>query len=141
MGGSHSREDLEIDSSDEEEDGGGGGGYESGHEEYEGAEEEQRRQQKEPHRASSSSGTASQSLDSLDEIDARLKSLRVKYPAAARPPDLKNPVKLYLHIGGNTPKAKWIVSDKLASYKFVRTSSVDGGGGGSDDDDCEEEEE
>ncbi|XP_030450464.2 protein CYPRO4 [Syzygium oleosum] len=139
MGGSHSREDLEIDSSDEED--GGGGGGESCHEEYEDAEEEQRRHQKEPHRASSSSGTTSQSLNSLDEIDARLKSLRVKYPAAARPPDLKNPVKLYLHIGGNTPKAKWIVSDKLTSYRFVRTSSVDGGGGGSDDDDCEEEEE
>jgi hypothetical protein len=33
----------------------------------------------------------------------------------------------YLHIGGNTPKAKWIVSDKYTSYSFVRTSKVDGG--------------
>lgn len=138
MGGSHSREDLEIDSSDEED---AGGDYDSGREEYEDAEEGHHRR-KEPHRAaasSSSSGTTSQSLSSLDEIDARLKALKVKYPAASRPP---NPVKLYLHIGGNTPKAKWIVSDKLTSYKFVRTSRVGGGsGGGDDDDDYEEEEE
>jgi hypothetical protein len=33
----------------------------------------------------------------------------------------------YLHIGGNTPKAKWIVSDKYTSYSFVKTSKVDGG--------------
>ncbi|XP_030523222.1 protein CYPRO4 [Rhodamnia argentea] len=127
MGGSHSREDLEIDSSEEDD-----GDYESDHEKYEDVEEEHR--QKEPHRVSSTSGT-SQSLNSLDEIDAKLKSLRVKYPTAP-PPDLQNPVKLYLHIGGNTPKAKWIVSDKLTSYKFMRTSRVDGDG----DDDYEEDE-
>ncbi|KAI3441383.1 hypothetical protein J3R85_002669 [Psidium guajava] len=127
MGSSHSREDLEIDSSEEDD-----GDYDSDQEKYEDVEEEHG--QKEPHRASSSSGT-SQSLNSLDEIDAKLKSLRVKYPAAP-PPDLKNPVKLYLHIGGNTPRAKWIISDKLTSYKFVRTSRVDGGG----DDDYEEDE-
>ncbi|KAF8013698.1 hypothetical protein BT93_I1534 [Corymbia citriodora subsp. variegata] len=134
MGGSHSREDLAIDSSDEEED---DGDYESGREEYEEDVEDEHRQ-KEPRRAASSSSGTSQTLNSLDEIDARLKALKVKYPAA-RPPDLRNSVKLYLHIGGNTPKAKWIVSDKLTSYKFVRTSRVDGGGGG--DDDYEEEEE
>jgi len=47
---------------------------------------------------------------------------------------MKNTVKLYLHIGGNTPNAKWIISDKRTSYTYVKTSSDN-----SDDDDDEEE--
>lgn len=35
-----------------------------------------------------------------------------------------NAVKLYLHVGGNTPKAKWIVSKKTA-YSFVKISNVE----------------
>ncbi|XP_059446288.1 protein CYPRO4 [Corylus avellana] len=70
----------------------------------------------------------------LDEVDAKLKSLKLKYGASSSPsssssnnPNSKNSVKLYLHIGGNTPKAKWIVSDKYTSYSFVRTTKFDGG--------------
>ncbi|GER35857.1 squamosa promoter binding protein-like 14, partial [Striga asiatica] len=37
-----------------------------------------------------------------------------------------NAVKLYLHIGGNTPKAKWVVSEKLSSYGFIKMLKIDG---------------
>ena len=49
-----------------------------------------------------------------------------------KPQISKTQIKLYLHIGGNTPIAKWVLSDKLTSYSFVN---------GDDDDDDEEEEE
>ncbi|CAA0382954.1 unnamed protein product [Arabidopsis thaliana] len=85
--------------------------------------------------SSSSSGpTDSSSLD----IEQKLKALKLKYPSSSSViPKMKNAVKLYRHIGGNTPKAKWIVSDKMTSYKFVKTSSVDGEDI-DDYDDCEE---
>eukprot|EP00252_Welwitschia_mirabilis_P018733 TRINITY_DN4180_c0_g1_i1.p1 TRINITY_DN4180_c0_g1~~TRINITY_DN4180_c0_g1_i1.p1 ORF type:complete len:608 (+),score=130.48 TRINITY_DN4180_c0_g1_i1:196-2019(+) len=44
-----------------------------------------------------------------------------------------NVVKLYKHIGGNTPKAKWMVADKLVSYEFIRD--------GDDSDQSEDEDE
>lgn len=57
----------------------------------------------------------------LDEIDTKLKSLKLKYPSQSpNPNSSKNAVKLYLHVGGNTPKAKWIISDKLTSYEFEK---------------------
>ncbi|KAL9829301.1 putative transcription factor WD40-like family [Arabidopsis thaliana] len=88
-----------------------------------------------PSDSSSSSGpTDSSSLD----IEQKLKALKLKYPSSSSvTPKMKNAVKLYRHIGGNTPKAKWIVSDKMTSYKFVKTSSVDGEDI-DDYDDCEE---
>ncbi|XP_010270005.1 PREDICTED: protein CYPRO4 [Nelumbo nucifera] len=109
MGGSHSREDLETSDEDEEE--------EENEEEYQDAEEEgEERQQR-------SSGNKGKTLTSLDEVDAKLKALKLKYPS--HNPTLKNAVKLYLHVGGNTPKAKWITSEKLTSYSFVKTSRID----------------
>ncbi|KAF3435400.1 hypothetical protein FNV43_RR22489 [Rhamnella rubrinervis] len=135
MGTSQSREDHISDSDDynEEEE-----------EEEEEAEEEQyadaEAHQVTPHFASASK---SKTLSSLDDVDARLKALKLKYgssspsPSSSLNPNSKNAVKLYLHIGGNTPKAKWIVSEKLTYYAFVKTSKVDGG----DDDDDENEDE
>ncbi|KHG30102.1 Protein CYPRO4 [Gossypium arboreum] len=41
-------------------------------------------------------------------------------------------VKLYLHIGGNTPKAKWVISERLTSYNFVKTAKTDGNDDGLD---------
>ncbi|KAB1200753.1 Protein CYPRO4 [Morella rubra] len=74
---------------------------------------------------------------SLDEVDGKLKALKLKYgtsssPSSSQYPSSNNSVKLYLHIGGNTPKAKWIVSDKRAYYSFAKTSKID------DEDDDEE---
>ncbi|KAK5837944.1 hypothetical protein PVK06_006671 [Gossypium arboreum] len=70
----------------------------------------------------------------LDEIDAKLKSLKLKYSSSQQQgnPNLKNPVKLYLHIGGNTPKAKWVISERLTSYNFVKTAKTDGNDDGLD---------
>uniref|UniRef100_A0A6M2ER48 Uncharacterized protein n=1 Tax=Populus davidiana TaxID=266767 RepID=A0A6M2ER48_9ROSI len=59
----------------------------------------------------------------MDEIDSKLKSLKLKYPPNSQ--TTINPVKLYLHIGGNTPNAKWVLSDKLTSYKFIKNNGPD----------------
>ncbi|KAE8703132.1 Protein CYPRO4 [Hibiscus syriacus] len=122
MGTSQSREDRFTDSESEEE--------------Y----EEEKEQEKEhyddalsDHRnTQSSSSTSSGNSKSIDDIDAKLKSLKLKYNSPQQPsPNLKNPVKLYLHIGGNTPKAKWVISEKLTSYSFTKKNDDD------DDDDDE----
>ncbi|KAH6828978.1 Vacuolar import/degradation [Perilla frutescens var. hirtella] len=62
---------------------------------------------------------------SIDEVDARLKALKLKYNNKSSNPTPKNAVKLYLHVGGPTAKSKWVVSEKLAPYSFVKTSSND----------------
>ncbi|PPD85835.1 hypothetical protein GOBAR_DD17214 [Gossypium barbadense] len=48
---------------------------------------------------------------------------------------------LYLHIGGNTPKAKWVTSEKLTSYAFIKTAKIDGQDGAEDGEESENEEE
>ncbi|XVE66838.1 hypothetical protein DITRI_Ditri08aG0111900 [Diplodiscus trichospermus] len=122
MGTSQSREDRIMDSESEED-------YEEEEEE-----EEQYDDASIDHQSTqaSSSTSSSGTQKSLDDIDAKLKSLKLKYNSAQRQPNhnLKNPVKLYLHIGGNTPKAKWVVPEKLTSYHFIKTSKING-----DDDD------
>ncbi|KAH6758960.1 Vacuolar import/degradation [Perilla frutescens var. frutescens] len=62
---------------------------------------------------------------SIDEVDARLKALKLKYNNNSSNPTPKNAVKLYLHVGGPTAKSKWVVSERLAPYSFVKTSSND----------------
>ncbi|GAB4840813.1 Protein cypro4 [Ancistrocladus abbreviatus] len=113
MGGSHSREDLEISDSDDEQN------HDEDNDKYEDAEE--------------SGKTPPPS--SLDEVDAKLKALKLKYQSPNKNPSLKNGVKLYLHIGGNTPNAKWIVSEKLTSYAFIKTTQIDDGDENDDDTD------
>ncbi|WJZ83867.1 hypothetical protein VitviT2T_003512 [Vitis vinifera] len=121
MGGSHSREGLDLsDSSDDEVE-----------------EEEEEQYDDVSDHPTSSSGTQRKTLTptsisaSLDEVDAKLKDLKLKYPSQS--PDLPNAVKLYLHIGGNAPKAKWIVSEKIAFYSLVKTCKMDGGDEDEDD--------
>lgn len=120
MGTSQSREDYISDSDYEQSESGESSQYDDAQE-----------------TSSSSSQSGTKTLNSLDDVDARLKSLNLKY-STPQNPNVKNPVKLYLHIGGNTPKAKWVISDKLTSYSFVRTSKIIGGND-SDDDDEESE--
>ncbi|XP_050365063.1 protein CYPRO4 [Argentina anserina] len=117
MGGAHSREDLELIDSDEEEE-----------ENFQDAEEKiQRSAEKGP-----------KTPASVDDVEAKLKALKLKYASASKQtPNLKNAVKLYLHVGGNTPKAKWVTSEKLTSYCFRKTCRMEVG----DDDEEEEEEE
>lgn len=110
MGTSQSREGLEFSDSDYDEQ----------------EDDEKEREHEEEHKdATPSSGAKSGTkADQLDEVDAKLKALKLKYQSSSSPqtPNLKNSVKLYLHIGGNTPNAKWIISDKRTSYAFVKAS-------------------
>lgn len=130
MGGSHSREDLELSDSDE---------YES---EQEQEEEEEDKyddcKEETPDRSSSSSKRRPKTPSSLDEVEAKLKALKLKYPSAAQNP---NAVKLYLHFGGNTPKAKWVTSEKLTYYVFIKTSRINSYDEEEDDDESENENE
>ncbi|XP_042483549.1 protein CYPRO4-like [Macadamia integrifolia] len=114
MGAAPSREGHISDSDEEEEE----------EEEYE--EVEEGNEEKEDNQRSSA--TKGESLSSLDEVDSRLKALKLKYSSTSPR------VKLYLHIGGSTPNAKWIVSEKIATYSFVKTSRVDGSEEDDDDD-------
>ncbi|KAI8025568.1 Protein CYPRO4 [Camellia lanceoleosa] len=119
MGGSQSREGLDLsdyEDDDEEE--------EHSEDQYDDAQDhDDDRHQSKPQTSSGSK--------TLDDLDSKLKALKLKYPSSQNP-NSKYSVKLYLHVGGNTPKAKWVVSDKLTSYQFVKKN---------DDYDDEEEEE
>ncbi|KAL7118964.1 hypothetical protein ACP275_02G033800 [Erythranthe tilingii] len=114
MGGSQSREGLELSDS-----------------EYSDDDREDQEEQDSEDYADAEDRTPKVSSKTLDEVESRLQALKLKYPKSASPPprkpnsDLRNAVKLYLHIGGNTPKAKWVVSEKLCSYKFVKKLKID----------------
>ncbi|XP_010061761.2 protein CYPRO4 [Eucalyptus grandis] len=125
MGGAQSREDLDLSDCESED---ARSRQESDQEDD--AYEDARGQ---------SSGERAKSPASLDDVEARLRALKLKYssPSSERKTHLQNAVKLYLHIGGNTPKAKWVVSEKLTCYRFVKTSRE----GESDGEEEEEEEE
>ncbi|GMJ09779.1 DEFECTIVE EMBRYO AND MERISTEMS 2 [Hibiscus trionum] len=121
MGTSQSREDRITDSESEEE-----------YEEEEQEEEQYDDALSDHQNSQSSSSTSSGTGKSIDDIDVKLKSLKLKYNSPQQSsPNLKNPVKLYLHIGGNTPKAKWVISEKLTSYRFTKKNDDD-----DDDDSC-----
>ncbi|CAJ2640983.1 unnamed protein product [Trifolium pratense] len=119
MGGAHSRDGY-LDSSDEE--------NENEETNYEDANE----------------GNSSERIktpSSIDDVDAKLKALKLKYSSKNHIPQNPNAVKLYLHIGGNTPNAKWVISEKLTSYSFVKTRRVDGDSGDDEEDEEEEDED
>ncbi|XP_071726188.1 protein CYPRO4-like [Rutidosis leptorrhynchoides] len=119
MGGSHSREGLDLSDSDD---------YEDRNEQSESDDDYEDAQQ--DHKST----IPADSVD-LDNVDRKLKSLKLKYSSVQQNPNLKNAVKLYLHIGGNTPKAKWIVSDKVTTYNFVKFDENDDELDEDDDDD------
>lgn len=121
MGASHSREGLELSDESDYEDDEGSTRTES-EEQYEDAADDH-----------ASMRTPPVSNKTLDELDSKLKSLKLKYGSPETPMNLRNAVKLYLHVGGNTPKAKWIISQKLTYYEFVKTLQI----GGDDEDDYE----
>lgn len=131
MGANHSREDLELSDSESESEYGS---------------ESRTREEEEDEDNYSDAKTTPSSIDrkqsktpsSLDEVEAKLKALKLKYGTPhAKTPTAKNAVKLYLHVGGNTANSKWVVSDKVTAYSFVKSGSGDG----SDDDENEETEE
>ncbi|MCD7458748.1 Protein cypro4 [Datura stramonium] len=131
MGANHSREDLELSDSESESEYGS---------------ESRTREEEEDEDNYSDAKTTPSSIDrkqpktpsSLDDVEAKLKALKLKYGTPhANNPTAKNAVKLYLHVGGNTANSKWVVSDKVTAYSFVKLGSGDG----SDDDENEETEE
>ncbi|KAL8141130.1 hypothetical protein V2J09_007151 [Rumex salicifolius] len=125
MGNSNAR-GLEIPDSDEE---------------YSSNEEDNYEDAKDSTPSSSDRRRNPQSSAALDEVDAKLKSLKLKYQSRNPNPAVKNPVKLYLHIGGNTPNARWITSEKLTSYAFVKSAQADLEGEETDDDEEESGED
>ncbi|KAJ4836328.1 Protein cypro4 [Turnera subulata] len=112
MGTSQSREGRDLSDSESESD-------------YQSQEEEEDEQYRDASNRAETPLSASSSRETLDEIDAKLKSLKLKYPQG----DNGRRVKLYLHVGGSSPSAKWVLSEKLSSYRFVKGS---GDGGDSD---------
>ncbi|KAL5714171.1 Protein cypro4 [Ranunculus cassubicifolius] len=105
MGGSHSREELnpsDSESSDSEEDS----------------------QYEEPNEQQQNSPSSPKSIfktpdPTLNDLDFKLKDLKLKYPSQ------KNSVKLYLHVGGNTPTAKWVISEKLTTFSFFKSPQIE----------------
>lgn len=116
MGANHSREDL-YDSSDEDP--------------TDDEQEEKEDSYEDAHSEGSSERKMTKTPSSIDSIEEKLKSLKLKYPKTQT---LANAVKLYLHVGGNTPKSKWVVCEKVTSYLFTRSEE------GSDNEDEEREE-
>ncbi|XP_058786207.1 protein CYPRO4 [Vicia villosa] len=111
MGGAHSRDEL-LDSSDSE---------------YE--EESENEASYEDANEGSSEGRV-KTPSSIDDVDAKLKALKLKYSSKNPNP---NNVKLYLH---NSVDSKWEIYEKLTTYSFVKTCSVEG-----ESDDDEEDED
>ncbi|XP_065847402.1 protein CYPRO4 [Euphorbia lathyris] len=126
MGANHSRDELESSDSDTEN-------------------QEETEQERYDTPEKSFSEHRPKTPSSLDEVEAKLKALKLKYPSTTTlqsgNPNLKNAVKLYLHIGGNTPKAKWVTSEKLTSYSFFKTSKIDNNVDEDEDDESESESE
>ncbi|GKC83444.1 CYPRO4 protein, partial [Tanacetum coccineum] len=102
MGGSHSREGLDLSDYSDEEDDYKSPSHSEEDEDYKDAQE-------------SSVPINKSSAAAVDDLDAKLKALKLKY--SHNPP---NSVKLYLHT-----QAKWIISDKLTSYNFIKLDDDD----------------
>ncbi|KAK2660302.1 hypothetical protein Ddye_006835 [Dipteronia dyeriana] len=130
MGGSHSREDLELSDSDEEE-------YETEQEVEEEEDNYEDSRDETPDRSASSSKHRPKTPSSLEEVEAKLRAMKLKYPSTAQN---INAVKLYIHVGGNTAKAKWVTSEKLTSYVFFKYSKINSQDDEEEDDDDEEGE-
>ncbi|CAL8996373.1 unnamed protein product [Prunus brigantina] len=124
MGGAPSREDPQLSDSDEEQ-----SEEEEIYEDVEESVEEKRRR---------SAERGPKTPSSVDEVDAMLKALKLKYN-----PNVKNPVKLYHFVAGDTPQAKgkWVTSEKLTSYSFRKTSrmEIDNDEDGEEEDESDEE--
>uniref|UniRef100_A0A1J3ITC1 Protein CYPRO4 n=1 Tax=Noccaea caerulescens TaxID=107243 RepID=A0A1J3ITC1_NOCCA len=118
MGQAQSQEDLEICESDEEE-------YEQYEEGRDGEEEEDKfEDSRDDTLGGSSSGgrRRPKSPASLDDVDAQLRALKLKYASTQEAPSTQNSTRLFRYINGNTPKAKWVTAEKCTAYCFVKTS-------------------
>ncbi|KAK1301757.1 Protein CYPRO4 [Acorus calamus] len=106
MGGAQSRRDLDI--SDSEDDG-------------DNEEEQQSEDETDQRFSTPSSGqTLKQQKTPVDEVDEKLRSLKLKYSTPQKNSNPPNSVKLYLF---NPRDSKWSAADKLARFSFVRSAA------------------
>ncbi|KAL6511573.1 Protein cypro4 [Orobanche gracilis] len=131
MGANHSREDLDL--SDSESD------SESQETTHQDSESEDTYGTPSSH-PSDHKQRDPKTPSSLDEVEARLKALKLKYNNSSSNPKPKNAVKLFLHVGGHTAKSKWTVSEKLVSYAFVKADQSGDDEKEDEGDDSENEE-
>ncbi|CAH9078028.1 unnamed protein product [Cuscuta epithymum] len=112
MGANHSREDLErLDSDSESEYG----------TESESQTQDSQRDDGDDAETPSSYRPETLNSPSLDDIETKLKSLKLKYNVGSQQdPALKNAIKLYAYVRDSTAKSKWVVSDKRTPYFFVK---------------------
>ncbi|CAI9757922.1 unnamed protein product [Fraxinus pennsylvanica] len=115
MGANHSREDLELESETESE------SEETTCEQGSDDEEENYGTPS----SYSSDRLKPKTPSSLDEVESRLKALKLKYNNQTQSKYPKNSIKLYLHVDENTPKSKWVVSEKVTSYSFDKSGLED----------------
>nr|XP_043616748.1 protein CYPRO4 [Erigeron canadensis] len=120
MGAAESRQDLELSDTESDED----------RQQSETEEDDDDYEDVKDHHSPITTPTKTPS--SVDEIDAKLKALKLKYQSKN-----KNGVKLYIHAGGLTTSSKWVVADKLTSFSFVKMTA----NGEEDEEDEEESEE
>ncbi|KAI7744267.1 hypothetical protein M8C21_018102 [Ambrosia artemisiifolia] len=85
MGGSHSREGLDLSDSEE---------YEEDRDEQQSETEDDTYEDAQEHHHKTVPNKA------VDDLDSKLKALKLKY-SSVQNPNLKNALKLYLHVGGN----------------------------------------
>lgn len=119
MGGSHSRDDLEFADSDDDDSSSRASDASSDY-------------STPPPASASKAAFRLATPASIDAIDNHLRSLHLKYsePISPNPSPNPNPaaaasalnaVKLYLHIGGSTAAARWVISDRLVAASFIRS--------------------
>lgn len=116
MGANHSREDLDLSDAESDSESQETTHQESDSEDTYGTPSSQPSDKK--HRDP-------ETPSSLDEVESRLKALKLKYNSTSNNVNPKNAVKLYLHVGGHTGKSKWVVAEKLVSYAFIKKASND----------------
>ncbi|KAL8513929.1 hypothetical protein ACS0TY_013158 [Phlomoides rotata] len=116
MGANHSREDLDLSDAESDCESQETTHQESDSEDTYGTPSSQPSDQKQRDPKTPSS---------LDEVESRLKALKLKYNSASNNVNQKNAVKLYCHVGGNTGNSKWVVAEKFVSYAFVKKASND----------------
>ncbi|XP_076925469.1 protein CYPRO4-like [Bidens hawaiensis] len=119
MGASESRQDLLISDSDSES------------EQHSEQEEEEDYEDVKDHQL------PIKTPNSVDQIEAKLKALKLKYQSKNQ--TVSNPVKLYIHTGGNTADSKWAVVEKLVSFRFVKSASNGDKEYEDDDDEADED--
>lgn len=114
MGASHSREGNLSDSEDDLS--------------SDGSPQQQQQQEQD-----SPSAFHSPSAGKASPLDLKMGSLSLNMVTPPAPFNGAQKAKLYHHMGGNTPKAQWVVADKVVGWDFVRDGDEEEGDGDDED--------